>query len=132
MSVESLYRKRDDDYASPSWIWDGLLGGWFDPCPVNPNGLRDFDGLGMWPNRTKVNPPYSDPEPWVNKAIEASKQGKIIVLLLKHDSSTKWWSKLHEAGGHFLPIIGRLSFPKTGKPAPFPSVLVVLDGRIEV
>jgi len=128
MSSESLYRKRDDDYGSPKWLWDELLAGWFDPCPLNPTSLREFDGLGKWPNRTKVNPPYSNPEPWVDKAIQASREGKTVALLLKHDSSTRWWAKLHEAGAHFLPIMGRLKFPKSGKPAPFPSILVVLGG----
>ena len=63
--------------------------------------------------------------PWVEKAIAENKKGKVVVLLVKHDSSTKWYAKLHEAGAHFLPISGRLSF--SGKAAPFPSVLVVLS-----
>lgn len=127
MSVESRYHSRNDNQSSPSWLWDGLLGDWFDPCILNPKGLRAFDGLGSWPDRTKINPPYSDPEPWVDRAIETAKQGKTVALLLKHDSSTKWWSKLHEAGAHFLPIMGRITFSQ-GKPAPFPSILVILHG----
>ena len=124
----STHRSGNDNYASPDWLWKGLLGDWYDPNPMNPEGLRDFDALGKWPNRTKVNPPYGDPQPWVEKAIQTCREGKTVVLLLKHDSSTKWWSKLHEAGAHFLPIMGRLHF-SDGKAAPFPSVLVVLVGK---
>lgn len=38
-----------------------------------------------------MNPPYSNPLPFVEKAWEDSKHCK-IVLLLKVDTSTKWWS----------------------------------------
>ena len=73
-----------------------------------------------------INPPYSNPLPWVEKAIiERDLNPCVIVMLLKHDSSTQWWAKLHEAGARFLPIMGRLKHG-TGTAAPFPSVLVVL------
>ena len=54
---------------------------WFDPCPLNPNWT--VDGLKLdWKDKTFVNPPYSKPKPWVEKAIEESKRGKRIVMLL--------------------------------------------------
>jgi phage N-6-adenine-methyltransferase len=92
-------------------------------------GLVEKDGLNSeWKgNRIFVNPPYSKPMPWVKKAIAESRKGKTVVLLVKHDSSTRWWAKLHEAGAHFLPIMGRLKF--NGKAAPFPSVLSVLTQK---
>ena len=126
MSLENLYRSRNDECATPCWIKEGLFAGWYDPCPLS-QGLVERDGLNSdWVgDRIFLNPPYSNPMPWVEKAIAESKKGKVVVLLLKHDSSTKWYAKLHEAGAHFLPIMGRLNF--TGKVAPFPSVLVVLS-----
>ena len=127
MSVETRYRKGNDEYATPAWLKDDLFSGWFDPCPLSGYGQK-FDGLNIdWTaDRIFVNPPYSNPLPWVEKAIEAAKNGKTVVLLLKHDTSTRWYSLLHEAGAHFLLIGGRLQF--TDSPAPFPSVLVVLSG----
>jgi hypothetical protein len=127
LSVKARYNQGNDDRATPGWIKDGLFAGWFDPCPLGASG-SGFDGLkAEWSaDRVFVNPPYSNPLPWVEKAIEAAENGKTVVLLLKHDSSTRWFSRLHEAGARFLAVIGRVAF--TGCPAPFPSVLVVVSG----
>jgi len=54
-----------------------------------------------------------------------------IVMLLKHDSSTRWFRKLHEAGSHFLLISERLSY-QTGKTANFPSVLAIISNKGDV
>jgi site-specific DNA-methyltransferase (adenine-specific) len=118
-----------DDYNTDDWLMS-LFKDWFDPCTLSDGELRSFDGLGSsWGGRTFVNPPYSDPLPWVKKAIEESKKGKTIVLLLKMDTSTKWFTALQEAGAHFLWINGRLKH-KTGKPANFPSMLAILNKEV--
>ena len=132
MSLENRYHKGNDEYSTPSWIKDGLFAGWFDPCPLG-HGLAEKDGLNSeWAgDRIFVNPPYSRPLPWIEKAIMESKKGKTVALLVKHDSSTRWWAKLHEAGAHFLPLLGRLHF-NGGAAAPFPSVLVILYPKAEI
>ena len=128
---------RTDDWIqsmfpiSPSIIECAVDNGyWFDPCPYNPNfnPKLDRDGLKIeWLPRTFVNPPYSNPLPWVKKAIEESeKRSSTIVMLLKHDSSTKWYAELHKAGAKFMMIQGRLKFG-TNKGCAFPSILAVLD-----
>ena len=61
-----------DDYNTPDWI-KKMFEGWFDPCPISNGELREFDGLGDWKDKTFVNPPYSKPMVWVEKAIEESK-----------------------------------------------------------
>ena len=106
-----------------------IFEGWFDPCPLNPNPT--IDGLSIeWKDKTYVNPPYSKPLEWVEKAIEENKKGKTIVMLLRMDTSTKWFRLLQEAGAVFLWVNGRLKFecPTYEKPylAAFPSMLVVL------
>ena len=116
-----------DSYRTDNWIM-GIFEDYYDPCPFNPDwNPYDFkDGLMQtWKHNTFVNPPYSNPLPWVEKAIAENKLGKRIVMLLKHDSSTKWYAKLHAAGAKFLMIQGRLKF-STGRACAFPSVLVVL------
>lgn len=134
MSSENLCRKTNDEYATPDWIKNGLFKGWYDPCPLGI-GLVDRDGLNSdWVgDKIFVNPPYSRPLPWILKAIAESRKGKIVALLVKHDSSTEWWAKLHEAGAYFLPIMGRLQFvAQKGRrkdrkaTAPFPSVIALL------
>ena len=87
-----------DDYNTPNWI-KVMFEDWFDPCKLSNGNLREFDGLGDWKDKTFVNPPYSDPLPWVLKAVEENKKGKTIALLLKLDCSTKWFKTLIEGGG---------------------------------
>ena len=117
----------NDNYATDKGIME-MFEGWFDPCPLNPN--PEYDGLNIeWEDKTYVNPPYSKPLPWIEKAIEENKKGKTIVMLLRMDTSTRWFKSLQEAGATFLWINGRLRF-NTGKPAPFPSMLVILNKKV--
>lgn len=39
------------------------------------------------------NPPYSDPMPWVKKALEAQKGGLGVVMLLNQDTSVGWFKE---------------------------------------
>lgn len=115
---------RSDKYETDEWL-KSLFEGWYDPCPIDPEPFTD--GLGSsWGQRTFVNPPYSNPLPWVLKGIKEASKGKKIVFLVKHDTSTRWYAKLHEAGAHFLMVNGRLKHG-TGKACAFPSVLAILN-----
>lgn len=115
-----------DSYATDKWL-KSIFSTWFDPCPLDDEWKTD--GLSIeWPSQTFVNPPYSNPKPWVQKAITEAKRGKNIAMLLKHDSSTEWYRILHEyAGSHFLLINERLKH-ETGTSCAFPSVLVIIEG----
>ena len=125
----------DDSYATDSWILQ-LVGSHYDPCPMNTefdpvihnNGLLTDWVEESYEHNGKIflNPPYSNVQPWITKAIAAAEDGCTIILLLKHDSSTKWYMQLCEAGAHFLPIHKRLRF-NCKSAAAFPSVLVVLE-----
>lgn len=118
-----------DDYPTDTWIRI-LFKDWFDPCSLSNGELRAFDGLGSsWKDKTFVNPPYSSPLEWVRKAIEENKKGKNIALLLKVDTSTKWFAELQNNGAKFLWINGRLKY-NTGKPAPFPSMIAILSSSV--
>lgn len=114
---------KNDSYHTDDWI-KAMFDGWFDPCPYDT--APTIDGLKLsWKDKTFVNPPYSNPLPWCKKAITESNLGKTIVMLLKHDSSTKWYQLLHMAGANFMMVQGRLKYG-TDQRASFPSVLVVL------
>lgn len=114
----------NDNYATDDRIME-IFETWFDPCPLNPN--PNIDGLNIeWKDKTYVNPPYSEPLKWVEKAIIENKKGKTIVMLLRMDTSTKWFKLLQENNAMFWWINGRLKF-NTGKPANFPSMLVILN-----
>lgn len=113
-----------DNYTTPDWLMK-IFEDWFDPCPISTGKLRKFDGLGSWKDKTFVNPPYSNPMPWVERAIEENKKGKTIAMLLRVDTSTKWFAKLIEAKAEILWFNKRLKFANN-KPANFASMLVIL------
>lgn len=116
-----------DNYATDYRILE-LFEDWFDPCALNNGELRSFDGLGSdWQHKTYCNPPYSNPLKWVEKAIEENKKGKTIVMLLRMDTSTKWFRLLQENNAVFLWVNGRLRFGETNKPANFPSMIAILN-----
>jgi hypothetical protein len=114
---------KGDSYATPKWLFE-LFKGWFDPCPLNFNPL--IDGLNIeWGKKTYVNPPYSEPLKWVEKAIIEKKKGKLIVMLLRADSSTKYFQKCQEEG-EVLYFGRRIKF--NGKTPYFASMLVIFNG----
>ena len=47
------------------------------------------------------NPPYSDPKPFIEKCWELSKQIK-IVMLVKCDPSTRWWSTFWDYTNEYM------------------------------
>ena len=124
-----------DSYNSEPWILKMFQQPeWFDPCPYdnNPNN----DGLDIeWKDKTYVNPPYSKPMPWIEKAIEESNKGKIVVMLLKVDTSTRWFAKIHESKAQILWINGRLRYRKDSyerfdnTPVPWASMLVIFKQK---
>ena len=94
-----------------------------DPCPLyGKHGLEK-----EWGTSTFVNPPYSKPYFWVKKAYEESKKGKTIVMLLKSDTSTRWFHDYALPYAEIRFVKGRLTFGK--KRAPFPSVVIIFRAK---
>jgi DNA N-6-adenine-methyltransferase (Dam) len=102
-----------DDHRTPPWL-QRFFQGWFDPCPL---GIRLFDGLRIsWKDPTFVNPPYSNPAPWVMKAIAEAKKGTRVVMLTRVDPSTQWWLNLLASGARVSCFFGRIKFTGGGSP----------------
>jgi len=58
-----------------------------------------------------LNPPYSNPLPFVKKAIEFGRGGMRVIMLLNMDTSTKWFELIASNASLIMPIIGgRLAF----------------------
>lgn len=112
---------KSDHWATPKYLYEAYIrAGYYDPCPLH----AEFDGLDLeWPRFVFINPPYSETERWVDRAIEEAKKGKVITMLLASRTDTEWFNKLVQAGSYFTFIRKRLSFGDRGS-APFPSVLV--------
>jgi len=113
---EDLYKQLDEEFHFD-----------FDPCPVNPT----FDGLKVeWGNSNYVNPPYENKVPWILKAIEESKKGKTVVMLLPVDTSAGWFHDLILPYADEIRFIrGRLKFKPYDSPAKFASMIVVFRGK---
>lgn len=116
------YPNASDNFRTDKWIL-ALFDGFFDPCPYNPDW--DINGLEVeWPKRVFINPPYSNVTPWIERAIAHADAGGLVAMLLKHDSSTRWFAKLHASGAKILMVQGRLKHQRKDV-ASFPSILVV-------
>ena len=120
--------KDSDCWQTPDWLMKHFKGH-YDPCP--PKEVRNvlYNGLvADWESPAYVNPPYSNPLPWVQKAIAESKKGVDVVLLLRVDVSTKWYRLLMEQNPHVAFFNERVKF-KGSKGCPnFCSMLVFLEG----
>lgn len=99
----------------------------FDPCPANP----DFDGLSIdWGERNFVNPPYNQIKLWASKAFDQSRRlGKLVVMLIPSRTDTKWWHDYIMGADEIRFIKGRLKFNDQKNSAPFPSAIIIFNGR---
>ncbi|MHB1908285.1 MAG: DNA N-6-adenine-methyltransferase [Nitrososphaerales archaeon] len=123
-----------DNYATPKPFYnilDSEFGFDYDPSPINPTALRAFDGecdgsTTEWKGKSIfVNPPYSDPRPWIENAVKEMHKGKTVVMLLKCDPSTTYFHDLILPHGQIRYIKGRISF--NGERAPFPNYIVIFS-----
>lgn len=56
--------------------------------------IQDWSKHGT---RAWMNPPYSDPKPWIDKALGEQFRGVLTVALLPADTSTQWYLKIKTA-----------------------------------
>lgn len=118
---------KKDNYPTPKKLYDELDQEFHfdhDPCPLNPPGLRDVDGLGDWGHSNYVNPPYSNKRPWIKKAIEEQARGNLTVMLLPADTSCNWFHDMVMPHAEVRFIRGRVSFNAKSH-ASYPSMLCI-------
>ena len=124
--------KATDNWRTPKKIYEDLDREFhfdFDPCPYPRSNL---DGLIIeWGKSNFVNPPYSETEKWVKKAVEEHQKGKSVVMLLRLDASTKWFRdlilpnaeiRLFDDRLHFVNIDGK------GSRSDHASILAIMNG----
>lgn len=126
---EVMFSRVTDHWSTPEHVYNALnqeFGFDFDPCPLN----ADFDGLSIeWGKSNFVNPPYSKLYPWCRKAHEEFKKGKLVVMLIPSKTDTKYWHEFVMEATEIRFIKGRLKFGGAKNGAPFPSSIVIFDGR---
>ena len=108
-----------------------------DVCAVPSNAkceryfTPEVDGLKQdWNGTCWMNPPYGRQiGKWVRKAYEESKNGSVIVCLLPARTDTAWFHD-YCMRGKIEFLRGRLKFGGSKNSAPFPSCVVIFDGRL--
>ncbi len=141
--------KESDLWETPQWLFDELNREFNFDLDLCTNGDNSKCGIAVtdyfdWKidtvfNTAFMNPPYSNPLPFIKKAYEDSKLCKIVALI-KADTSTRTWGVFWDYETNkpkpgcevrFLPK--RLKFERGGIPskncANFPSAIIIMDRR---
>ena len=130
MNTKVMFRALKQDWRTPKKLYDELDKEFnfdFDPCPPNPkqNGL-----IIEWGKRNYVNPPYSDVSKWIRKGVAESLKGKLVVFLTASRTDTRWFHDYALKYAKEIRFIkGRLKFSGYKNSAPFPSCVIIFDGR---
>lgn len=102
----------------------GLLN---DVCPADPqrNGLEE-----EWQRVNYMNPPYSEMEKWLKKAISEWKQKKTVVALLPARTNTNWFHDYCIKYASEIRFIRQgIKFKGYKKKSPFPVAIVVFKAE---
>lgn len=134
-----MIEKESDLWQTPKDLYDDLNREFkfdYDVCQNGTNGLAPYLGDYFTSNYSHcvcfMNPPYSNPTKFVNRAIELTKDGVVTVCLLKCDTSTKLFHDVFLSKYEVRFLKGRLKFTHPNKQtihrANFPSMIVVIRG----
>lgn len=133
-----------DVWSSPKDLVENLreefCGFDLDPCADTFNAVshrfytKECNGLDLpyFAETVYMNPPYGrDLLLWITKALDECylyKHCETVVMLLPVRSDTRWFHLLFERGFDEIRFIkGRLKYGEGKSPAPFPSMIVVLN-----
>jgi hypothetical protein len=97
--------KDSDRYFTPRWLVDLVIEQFgvidCDPCsdPLSAisathrfDAREGVDGLVKpWVGRCFVNPPYSNVQPWVLRAVQHAAAGGEVVMLINASTDTTYW-----------------------------------------
>ena len=137
---KGLMSSNSQEWATPQAFFNELdkeFNFTLDPCctPFNKKCekyyTKDDDGLTKdWGGETVFcNPPYGrEIGRWVEKCHTESLKGTLVVMLIPSRTDTSYFHD-YIYGKHEIRFIrGRLHFNDSKKPAPFPSMVVVMRG----
>lgn len=135
-------KERKDELETPPWFYDWLDSSFsftHDVACTFENAKALYLGpdslVVPWGRRNYLNPPYSDPGPFLAKAYYESLLGNLTVALVKHDHSTMWWKTWVEPHTLKIQVPWRLRHYLDGKPTievgNFPSTVLIYLPRLE-
>lgn len=98
--------------------------GYTDPCPLHSK-VDNLNNFYIY-EKLFINPPFSQLNKWVDKAIEWASHDCEVYLLMPSRTDTKYFKKLADFRCIIWFFIGRLHFNDSKQSAPFPTMLVRL------
>lgn len=94
----------------------------FDPCPlVRP----EWDGLKVdWGKCNWVNPPFSNIDKWVRKALDERKKGNTTIMLMPCRPNSNYWHELVFPNASKMFFFNKIRFEGYKRHIPVPLVLI--------
>jgi phage N-6-adenine-methyltransferase len=132
-----MFSDNSDEWETPQWFYE-LLNNEFnftlDPCATNKNHKCDKfyteadNGLVQsWDGEVVFcNPPYSDVKSWLEKGFHSK---AVSVFLIPCRTDTKFFHEYCAKAKEIRFLKGRLKFSNSKNSAPFPSCIVIFDGK---
>ena len=138
-----LFSSASVEWATPQALFDKLDAEFhldLDPCSTHENAkcaehfTKAEDGLSQnWGGkRVFCNPPYGRELPkWIKKAHDEAEKGALVVMLIPARTDTRAFHDYiyHQAEIRFLR--GRIRFVGSKWNAPFPSMVVIFEGKTD-
>ena len=135
-----LFSSKSVVWETPQDLFDKLNAEFhfdLDVCALPENAkcekyyTPEDDGLLQpWNGTCWCNPPYGRTiGKWIQKAYETFAGGGTVVMLLPARTDTKWFHEYIYNKAEIRFIKGRLKFGNSKNAAPFPSMIVVFDGK---
>lgn len=140
MINNGMFTSKTDLWETPQDFFDRLdkeFGFTLDVCalPGNAKCKRYYtpeqDGLKQpWTGVVWCNPPYGrEIGKWVERAAHSADNGAKVVMLLPARTDTQWFHRYIYGHACIRFVQGRLKFGNSKSGAPFPSMVVVFNGR---
>ena len=136
-----MFSSNDMTWETPQWLFDKLdkeFNFTIDVCALPETAkcknyyTPQIDGLKQdWEdNICWMNPPYGrEVGVWIEKAYKESLKGAIVVCLIPSRTDTKYWHDYCMKANEIRFIKGRLKFGDSKNSAPFPSAIVIFNGK---
>lgn len=136
-----MFSSNDMTWETPQWLFNKLdkeFNFTLDVCALPETAkcknyyTPQIDGLKQdWEdNICWMNPPYGrEVGVWIEKAYKESLKGAIIVCLIPSRTDTKYWHDYCMKANEIRFVKGRLKFGDSKNSAPFPSAIVIFNGR---
>ena len=144
MNTEVMFSSKTDLWATPQTFFNELnkeFNFTLDPCATSDNAkcekyfTKEIDGLTQnWGGETVFcNPPYGRAiKDWAKKCYEESmKPNTTVVMLIPARTDTSYFHDyIYRNAKEIRFIRGRLKFGDSKNSAPFPSMIVVFESKV--